>query len=623
MSVKSSQINATDLDFETISENIKTYLKGQEKFKDYDFEGSNLNVLIDMLAYAGHVSGLNTNIAASELFLDSAQIRKNVVSRAKDLGFVPASEKASGAQLEVKMSNIRKPDGTIPTANDMTMPRGHNFDTVYDGVTYNFVNTTSVVPTRDGLNFSYPTVDIVQGQYITDSFVFDSQIKNSKFVLSNARVDRSKLEVSVNSNGIVSKYTLSTEVSTITSSSRVFYAQENEEGFLEIYFGDDVLGKGLVDGDLISATYITVDDIHADGAKLFTMKDSINGFANATITTLSNASGGSEKEDIESIKFKATKFYTSQNRLVTLNDYKAKVSEYYPNADAVAVWGGEDNDPPQYGKVFISLKPQNSDYLSVAEKAEVQTKLNQLNMLTVRPEIVDAEIVKILLTTVFKYNTNDTTLSKGELETIVRNAIVNFDNTNLNNFDSIFRHSNLVKDIDASNTAILSNITNVRLRKRKQVNLSKSEGLVINFGNGFFHPHDGHNKASGGILTTTGFKVDGDTVNTYFFDDDGSGVVRRYSMQSGVRVFADLAAGTIDYTSGKISIDAIKFTSTVNSDTSIDFTVLPSSDDVVAIRGSLIDISVDDIKVSGEVDTISSGESSAGVGYNSTSTSSY
>ena len=623
MAVKSSNINATDLDFDTISENIKTYLKGQDKFKDYNFEGSNLNVLIDMMAYASHISGVNTNIAASELFLDSAQMRKNVVSRAKDLGFVPASEKASSAQLEVKMTNIRMADGTIPTANDMTMPRGHNFRTVYDGVTYNFVNTTSVVPTRDGLNFSYPTVDIVQGQYITDTFVFDSQIKNSKFVLSNSRVDRSKLEVSVNSNGVSSKYSLSTEVSTITSSSRVFYAQENEEGFLEIYFGDDVLGKGLVDGDLISATYITVDDIHADGAKLFSMVDAINGFSTPTITTLENSSGGSEKEDIESIKFKATKFYTSQNRLVTLNDYKAKVSEYYPNADAVAVWGGEDNDPPEYGKVFISLKPQNSDYLSVAEKSEVQTKLNQLNMLTVRPVIVDAEIVKILLTTVFKYNSNDTTLSKGELETIVRNAIVNFDNTNLNNFDSIFRHSNLVKDIDNANTAILSNITNVRLQKRKLIEIAKSEGLVIEFGNGFFHPHDGHNKASGGILTTTGFKVDGDTVNTYFFDDDGSGVIRRYSMQSGVRVFADQSAGTIDYTSGKISIDAIKFTSTVNSDTSIDFTVIPSSDDVVAIRGSLIDISVNDIRVTGEVDTISSGESSAGVGYNSTSTSSY
>jgi hypothetical protein len=621
--IKSSQINATDLDFDTISDNIKTYLKGQEKFKDYNFEGANMQVLIDMLSYATHISGVNTNIAASELFLDSAQLRKNVVSRAKDLGFTPASEKASSAQLEVKMVNIRKPDGTIPTANEMTMPRGHNFQTVYDGVTYNFVNTQSVVPTRDNQVFSYPTVEIIQGQYVTDTFVFDNQIKNPKFVLSNGRVDKSKLEISINSNGIISKYSLSTDVSTITSSTRVFYAQENEDGFIEVYFGDGVLGKDLKDGDVIDATYITVDATHADGAKQFTMSDNINGFSQATMITLSNASGGAEKESIDSIKFKATKFYTSQNRLVTLNDYKAKVSEYYPNADAVAVWGGEDNDPPQYGKVFISLKPQNSDYLSVAEKTDVQNKLNQLNMLTVRPVIVDAEIVKILLTSVFKYNTNDTTLSKGELETIVRNSIVNFDNTQLNNFDSIFRHSNLVKDIDGANSAILSNITNVRLQKKKPVKISFSEGLIIEFGNGFFHPHDGHNKASGGILTSTGFKVDGDSVNTYFFDDDGSGVVRRYSIQSGVRVFADQNAGTIDYTSGKISVNAIKFTSTVNSDTSIDFTVLPQSDDVVAIRGSLIDISVNDIKVTGEVDTISSGESSAGVGYNSTSSSSY
>ena len=171
-------------------------------------------------------------------------------------------------------------------------------------------------------------------------------------------------------------------MSTITSSSRVFYAQENEEGFLEIYFGDGVLGNGLNDGDVISATYIAVDDIHADGARIFSSIDTINGFSNATITTLTIAGGGAEKESIESIKFKATKFYTSQNRLVTLNDYKAKVQEYYPNADAVAVWGGEDNDPPEYGKVFITLKPQNSDYLSTVEKNQVQNKLNQLNMLS-------------------------------------------------------------------------------------------------------------------------------------------------------------------------------------------------------------------------------------------------
>ena len=623
MATNSSQINATDLDFDTIAENIKTYLKGQEKFKDYDFEGSNMSVLIDMLAYAGHIGGLNLNLAASEMFLDSAQLRKNVVSRAKDLGFTPASERASTAQLEIKLSNIRNADQSTPTANDMTIFRGHNFATSYDGVSYNYVCASSKVPTRDGNIFTYSPVDIIQGQYITDSFVFDTQIKNAKFVVSNSRVDKSRLEISVNSNGVVSKYALSTDVSTIVSASRVFYAQENEEGFTEIYFGDGVLGAALKDGDVINATYIAVDDIHADGAKLFSMINNVNGFSNASITTLVVSGGGAEKESIDSIKFKATKFYTSQNRLVTLNDYKAKVSEYYPNADAVAVWGGEDNDPPEYGKVFITLKPQNADYLSVSEKSVVQNKLNQLNMLTVRPVIIDAEIVKILLTTVFKYNAADTTLSKGELETIVRSSIVAFDNTNLNNFDSIFRHSNLAKAIDDTNVAILSNITNVRLQKRKQVKISFSEGFNVLFGNGFYHPHDGHNKASGGVLTSTGFKVFGDTVNTYFFDDDGSGLVRRYSVNSGTRVFADLSAGTINYASGKISIDAIKFTSTVNSDTSIDFTVVPSSSDVVAIRGSLIDISVDDIKVTAEVDTISSGESSAGVGFVSTSSTNY
>ena len=519
MAVKSSLIKTTDLDFQEISENLKTYLKGQDTFKDYDFEGSNINVLVDLLAYASHIGAVNTNIAASEMFLDSAQIRKNVVSRAKDLGFVPASEKASSAIVNIKASNIRNADQTTPTENDMILPRGHNFTTVYDGVSYNFVCSDSVTPTRDNLDFTYSNVNLLQGQYVTDSYIFDSQIKNSKFVLSNARVDKSSLEVSVNSNGSVSKFTLSTDVSTITSSTKVFYTQENEEGFIEIYFGDGVLGQGLLDGDQISVTYIIVDDIHADNAKSFTMANAINGFTNVSITTTSPATGGAERESVDSIKFKATKFYTSQNRLVTLNDYKAKVSEYYPNADAVAVWGGEDNDPPEYGKVFISLKPQNSDYLSEIEKSSVQSQLNQLNMLTVRPVIVDAEIVKILVTTTFKYNENETTLSKGELEALVKSAIISFDNTNLNNFDSIFRHSNLVKTIDDANTAIISNITNIRLRKKKNITLNKSEGLVVEFGNGFFHPHDGHNKDSGGILSTTGFKVDGDTVNTYFFEN--------------------------------------------------------------------------------------------------------
>lgn len=623
MAVKSSQINTTDQDFDDIVSNIKSYLKGQELFKDYNFEGSTMSVLIDMLAYASHIGAINTNIAASEMFLDSAQLRKNVVSRAKDLGFVPASEKASAAYVNMQMDNVVNADGTIPTPSDMILSRGQQFTTIYDNVAYNFVCTSSITPTRSNKSFNWNNIEIVQGQYVTDQFVFDAQIKNSKFVLSNERVDKSKLVVTVISNGVEETYVDAKSVSTISSSSKVFYTQENEEGFVEFYFGDGVLGNQLLDGDIINAVYVVVDIEHAEGAKRFTLTQPINGFISATVTTVTEATGGAEKESIDSIKFKATKFYTSQNRLVTLNDYKAKVSEYYPNADAVAVWGGEDNDPPDYGKVFLSLKPQNSDYLSEFEKADVIKKLNALNMVTVKPVIVDADIVKILITTVFKYDSRATQLSIGEMKSVVRAAIVNFDNTNLSNFDSIFRHSKLVKAIDESEGSILSNSTNIRLRKSQQVELNKQKGLEIKFGNGFYHPHDGHNKAGGGILVSSGFKVQGDSVNDHFFDDDGSGKIRRYVLASGVRTIKDYEAGTIDYGTGKITIDAITITGTTNSDTSIDFTVLPSSNDVVAVRGSLIDISVDDINVDGEVDTIASGESSAGVGYTSTSNTNY
>ena len=623
MAVNSSNINITETDFEKIADNLKTYLKGQENFKDYDFEGSNMSVLIDLMAYASHIGAVNTNIAASELFLDSAQIRKNVVSRAKDLGFIPATEKASSANITVDITSITNPDGTIPTVDEMILPRGHRFSSVFDGVSYEFVVTESVTPTKSINDFNYRSVEIVQGTYVTDTFVYDTQIQNPKFVLSNARVDRAQIDVAVTSNGQEDSYSLSTDVSTINASSRVYYTQENEEGFVEIYFGDGVLGAGLKDGDIIEVTYIVVDEEHANGARIFRLQDAINGYTNATVTTLDSASGGAEKESIESIKFKATKFYTSQNRLVTLNDHKAKVQEYYSNADAVAVWGGEDNDPPEYGKVFLAIKPNNADYLSDTEKKTVVDKLKALNILTIRPIIVEPEITKILLTTTFKYNAKNTDLSVGELENIVTNAINEFDKTNLTNFDAVFRHSKLLQSIDASNTAILSNTTNVRLKKNLTASINTEKGYTVNFGNALYNPHDNHNKAGGGVVSSTGFKVQGDSVNTQYFDEDGAGNLRRYYLSGSTRIYQDNAAGTIEYSSGKITINAITFTSTVNVDSTIDFTIIPDGNDVVATRGSLIDISVDDVKVKGEVDTIASGESSAGVGYRSTSSTNY
>ena len=623
MATKSSQINITELDFDAISDNLKAYLKGQEKLKDYNFEGSTMSTLIDLLAYASHIGAVNTNIAASELFLDSAQIRKNVVSRAKDLGFTPASEKCSSAIIDIALKNVTNADGTFPTLSEMTIPRGHVFQTVFDGVSYDFVTTDTNKPTQNGSTYNYSGVEISQGTYMVDSFVYDRQIKNSKFVLSNERVDRSKLSIVVNSGGVSETYALSTDISTITTTSKVYYTQENEEGYLEVYFGDGVLGKELLDGDIITATYIVVDTDHADGAKTFSQITSINGFSNSTVTTTTQASGGAEKESIESIKFKANKFFTSQNRLVTLNDYKAKVSEYYPNADAVAVWGGEDNDPPQYGKVFLAIKPKNSDYLTEVEKAEVVRKLNGLNMVTVRPEIINPEIIKILISTTFKYNNNFTTLSKGELEQLVNTTINQYDDDNLSNFDAIFRHSNLVKNIDETDTSILSNITNIRLKKATNITVNKKIGYVNDFGNALYNPHTGHNAHSGGIVSTTGFYVSGDSVNIQYFDDDGSGNLRRYYLSGSTRIYSDSTAGVVDYTTGKITINALMITSTVNTNTTIDFTVIPDSQDVVATRGSLVDISSADVTVKGEIDTIASGESSAGVGFTSTSSSTY
>ena len=624
MAVKSSQINVTDLDFDNIADNLKNYLKGQDTFKDYNFEGATLSILIDLLAYASHIGAVNTNIAASELFLDSAQIRKNVVSRAKDLGFVPSSEKASTAKANIVLRNVRSADGTVPSTSSMIMSRGTQFRTTYEGVKYEFVSASTYTPTVDGTTFSYNNVELVQGTFAQDQFVFDSQIKNAKYVVSNQRVDKQRMTVTINSSGVSSTYALSTDVSNIDTTSKVYYTQENEEGFIEIYFGDGTLGVSLLDGDIITVDYVIVDDVHADGANRFTQVGAINGFTDSSISVTEKASGGAEKESIESIKFKATKFYTSQNRLVTLNDYKAKVQEYYPNADAVAVWGGEDNVPPAYGKVFVALKPNNADYLSETEKTQVKNNLNKLNMLTVRPEIVDADIIKILISTTFKYNPALTTLTAGELSTLVKNTINQFDTDNLNGFDAIFRHSNLTKTIDEADSAILSNTTNIRLRKKLNGTVSTNpKGYTLSMGNALFNPHSGHNADAGGIVTTTGFKVGGDSVNTHYFDDDGKGNLRRYYLSGSTRIYKDSAAGTINYSTGLITINAFILTSTVNADTSIDFTVIPSGNDVVAERGNLIDISMDDVKVTGEVDTIASGESSAGVGYTSTSTSSY
>ena len=617
--IKSSNINITDLDFEGVERSLKEYLKGQDILKDYDFEGSNLAILTDLLAYSAHTSAFNANMVASEMFLDTAQIRKNVVSRAKELGYTPSSRTAAKATFDL---TVNSPTIGGVTPNSLTLNRGHEFTTVFDGTSYTFIALDNKTITAVNGAFIFNDLDVYQGRLTTDVYRYDHQIANQRFTLLNGSVDTSTITINVTSNNVVTAWTKAGDLTGITSTSEVFYIQENDEGLFEIYFGDGVIGASPKDGDQISISYLVTDANHANGANVFSMATSINGNSDVTFTNTVSASGGKDIETTDQIKFSASKFYTSQNRLVTVQDYKAKLQELYPGADSIAVWGGEDANPVEYGKVFVSIKPsQYSNNLTTAEKSALKTSLTDLSILTVRPQVVDAEILQILISTNFKYDPTKTSQTKSALETLVKASIMSYDNNNLTGFDTLFRHSQLTSQIDQAETSLLSNITTIKLRKNHAATVDGTASTIkLDFGNALYNPHAGHNKAGGGILTTTGFFVSGDA-NNYFFDDDGEGNVRRFYLDGSTRVYKDNTAGTITYSSGEISINTLTYASTSNTDGSIDFTVNPDSNDVISVRNQLLDITASEISVTGVADTVASGETSAGVGY--TTSSSY
>ena len=617
--INSSNINITDLDFDDVSKSLKEYLKGQDTLKDYDFEGSNLSVLVDLLAYSAHTSAFNANMVASEMFLDTAQIRKNVVSRAKELGYTPSSRTAAKASFDLTVSN---PTVAGQTPSSLTINRGHEFTTVFDGTSYTFISLDNKTITPSTGTFKFEALDIYQGKLSTDIYRYDNQVSNQRFPMLNPNIDTSTVSVNITSNSTVSTWSKAGDLTGITTTSKVWYLQENDEGLFELYFGDGIIGAEPKDGDLITISYLVTDNNHANGASIFSMSTSINGNSAVSFTNTVSSSGGKDIETPDQIKFSASKFYTSQNRLVTVQDYKAKLQELYPGADSIAVWGGEDNDPPKYGKVFVALKPsQFSNNLTTAEKSTLTTSLSDLSVLTVRPQVVDAEILQILLSTNFKYDPTKTSQTKSALETLVRASILSFDNTELSGFDTLFRHSQLTTKIDGTETSILSNITNVKLRKNYTTIIDgTASDIKLNFGNSAYNPHSGHNMSGGGILSTTGFFLSGDS-NNYFFDEDGTGNVRRFYLNGSTRVYSDNTAGTIIYSTGVVSINSLTYSSTSNTDSSIDFTMIPSSNDVISTKNQLLDITASEISVSGTADTVASGETSAGVGY--TTSSSY
>jgi len=613
----SNKLEVSELDFDLIKSNLKTFLQNQSEFQDYNFEGSGFSILLDLLAYNTHYLGFNANMLANEMYLDSADIRKNIVSLAKMLGYTPTSPKAPTASINILVNNA--------SGTSITMAKGTTFTTTVDGTTYQFLTNASHTITPSSGVYNFSNIPIYEGTLVTYKYTANTSDPDQRFIIPNNRVDTSTLKVQIQnsaSDTTTATYTRASGFTSLDNTSKVYFLQEGEEGKFEVYFGDGVIGKSLDDGNIVILEYIVTNKTEANGASSFTLSGSVGGFTDVTITTVSSAQGGAEPQTKESIRFNAPLQYARQDRAVTTSDYETLVQELYPNAQSVSAWGGEDDETPVYGVVKIAIKAASGSTLTNATKESIKTQLQKYNVASVRPEIVDPETTSIILTSNVKYDERATTKTADTLKSEITTAITNYNTSTLQKFDSIFRHSKVTGLIDDVDTSILSNVTSLKIRKTFTPTLSSSTRYDIYFRNGIFNPHTGHKSGTGGVITTSGFKVPNDT-NVYYLDDDGSGNIRRYYFVGSVRTYVNNTQGTVNYTTGQITVNSLTVASVENirgaSSTVIEVTVEPASYDIVPVRDQILDIDTANSTITVEADTFVGGSADAGIGYTTTS----
>src|SRR6056300_599944 len=613
----SNKLEVSELDFDNIKSNLKTFLQNQSEFQDYDFEGSGFAVLLDLLAYNTHYLGFNANMLANEMYLDSADIRKNIVSLAKMLGYTPTSPKAPTASIDILVNNA--------SGTSITMAKGTTFTTTVDGTTYQFVTNASHTITPSSGVYNFSSIPIYEGTLVTYKYTVNTSDPDQRFIIPNNRVDTSTLKVQIQnsaSDTTTATYTKASGFTSLDDTSKVYFLQEGEDGKFEVYFGDGVIGKSLDDGNIVILEYIVTNKTEANGASSFTLSGSVGGFTDVTITTVSSAQGGAEPQTKESIRFNAPLQYARQDRAVTTSDYETLVQELYPNAQSVSAWGGEDDETPVYGVVKIAIKAASGSTLTDTTKQSIVTQLQQYNVASVRPEIVDPETTSIILTSNVKYDERATTKTAETLKSEITTAISNYNTNTLQKFDGVFRHSKVTGLIDDTDTSVLSNVTSLLIRKTFTPTLSSSTRYDIYFRNGIFNPHAGHKSATGGVITTSGFKVPNDE-KIYFLDDDGNGNIRRYYFVGSVRTYVNTTQGTVNYATGQITINSLTIASVENirgaSSTVIEITVEPASYDIVPVRDQILDIDTANSTITVEADTFVGGSADAGIGYTTTS----
>jgi len=480
-----SKLIISDPDFFTIKESLKNFLRSQNTFSDYDFEGSALSQLIDLLSYNTHYLSFYMNMVSNESFLDTASLRDSVISHAKMLGYTPSSTRSSRARIDLSFTLANNP--SIGSITSLTLPKFTQFvSSALDGVNYTFTNLDEITVSKANNQFLFSDLNIFEGTPSTQVFVY-SQLINplQEFTLNDSKIDTSTLEVIVQTSaGDLSQrtFTFASNTSSLTANSKVFFLNEISNGNYKIYFGDDIIGKKLDDGNLVIVTYLISNGIKANKASSFKLLSPVGGLTNATIVVDQVAVGGAEIETIESIKNLAPKTFASNGRAVTKNDYIALIQQRYPSFEAVNVWGGEENLPPVYGKVFISAKPAAGYEISRSEKDFILNEIiNPISILTVTPEFIDPDFNFLNLDVRATYDPTATTLTPGELSTLIRTRINNYANTNLDQFNSYFKVSRLMHEVDMAHPSIMSNDIEVKIEKRLTPVLDVSRNYTIKF----------------------------------------------------------------------------------------------------------------------------------------------
>ena len=562
-------IRVSDINFDQIKTNLKSFLSDQNEFSDYDFESSTLSVLLDLLAYNTYYNAFYLNMVGNEMFLDSAQLRNSVVSRAKQLNYVPRSARGATATVSVSLD----PPGS-PTF--FTVAANTKFTTSIDGSSYTFVTkeATSLTPSSNG-TFS-GSLNLIEGEPLQQRFTVNSS-SPVRYILPNDNVDTTSFTVRIqesSSNTSISTYNLNTDISAANSISQIYFVQENEDNKYEVYFGDSIFGKKPRDGNIVIIDYRVVNGSTVNGANNFT--------GDFTVTTTAAAEGGAFQESIDSIKYNAPFKFQAQDRLVTSTDFKNIILAENGDIQAISVWGGEENSPPVYGKVFISVKPRSGSVISATRKSTLQTTLDDRSIVSVETEFVDATYLYINPAITVRYDPKTTSLSASELNTKVQNSLISYEGNNLGTFDNKFYVSNLTETLKAADNSLVSADVGFTIEKRFVPTTNAINTYQLQFNNAIHHPHDGHL----GAVSSTGFTIGGETV---YLEDDGVGNLRTFILVTGNKIARNNSFGTVDYESGLVTIFNTSITAYEGS--AISVKVKPKESNIFGVRNEILLIS--------------------------------